>query len=164
MTLESDPKPKRKRPSTRAERRARATGKPHRFPKGKRPGPGRAPGQRNKITRELKEAILNAAEMAGSNGKGKDGLNGYLYRLAMHRNPKIFGALLAKLLPMQLTGEGGKPLGEALFGTAEEILKAMRERGLPPPPSLIDVTPNSSTTTVPEIIEAEIVAEEQEEN
>lgn len=157
---EPAPTTKRKRPSTRAERAARATGKPHRFTKGNAPKPKSRLGRPNKISRDLKEAIITAAEMAGSNGRGKDGLNGYLYRLAMHRNPKIFGALLGKLLPMQLTGEGGKSLGEALFGTTADVLKAMKERGLPPPPSLIDVTP----TTVIDVVDAELVEEDDNDD
>ena len=63
---------------------------------------GRAKGTPNKTTALLKDAILKAAEQAG----GKEKLVGYLRAQAI-ANPGPFLALLGKVLPMQLTGEGG---------------------------------------------------------
>jgi len=46
------------------------------------PGPGRPKGMPNKTTATLKEAILAAAEAVGNDGKGKNGLTGYLKHVA----------------------------------------------------------------------------------
>lgn len=63
---------------------------------------GRKKGTPNKTTALLKDAILEAA---GNAGKEK-GLVGYLTAQAA-LNPGPFMALLGKVLPMQVTGEGG---------------------------------------------------------
>lgn len=68
-------------------------------------GKGRPKGSPNKITSDLKRAILEAAEAAGAEG----GTVGYLTTQAT-ANPASFLALLGKVLPMQVTGEGGGPL------------------------------------------------------
>lgn len=68
-------------------------------------GPGRPKGVPNKSTALLKDAILQAATLAG----GKDGLVGYLQRQA-DAEPKAFLPLLGKVLPMQITGEDGGAL------------------------------------------------------
>jgi hypothetical protein len=73
--------------------------------KGERHG-GRSKGTPNKMTRELKEAILQAAERAGEDGKGKGKLVGYLTRVA-REDVKAFAGLLGKVLPLQISGEGG---------------------------------------------------------
>jgi len=70
---------------------------------------GRPAGTLNKTTRALKEAILIAAEQVGEDGKGTDGLVGYLRRVATE-DVKAFAGLLGKVLPMQITGEDGKRL------------------------------------------------------
>jgi hypothetical protein len=68
-------------------------------------GPGRPKGLPNKTTALLKDAILKAAEQAG-NKVGNDGLVSYLEVQAIE-NPGPFLSLLGKVLPMQVTGEGG---------------------------------------------------------
>jgi hypothetical protein len=69
------------------------------------PGPGRPKGLPNKTTATLKEAILKAAQSVGEDGNGKDGLTGYLVRVAK-QDVKAFSGLLGKVLPLQVTGEG----------------------------------------------------------
>lgn len=66
---------------------------------------GRAKGTPNKTTALLKDAILLAATEAG----GAEGLVGYLKTQAI-QNPGPFLALVGKVLPMQVTGEGGGPI------------------------------------------------------
>jgi hypothetical protein len=63
---------------------------------------GRKKGTPNKTTALLKDAILQAATEAG----GDDGLVGYLTKQA-RENPVSFNALLGKVVPMQVTGDGG---------------------------------------------------------
>lgn len=75
----------------------------------KKAGPGRPKGSPNKTTAALKEAILIAAEEVGADGQGKDGLTGYLRHVAT-TDVKAFSGLLGKVLPMQVTGDGGGPI------------------------------------------------------
>ena len=69
-------------------------------------GRGRVKGTPNKTTALLKDAIIRAAEAAGEDKNGKDGLIGYCTFLAKEE-PKAFAQLLGKVLPMQISGEGG---------------------------------------------------------
>ena len=85
---------------------------------GKRPGSGRKKGTPNKTTTVVKDAILVAAGAVGEDGKGKDGLTGYLKTLARDEK-KAFAQLLGKVLPTQITGDDGGPL-EAVFKTIYE--------------------------------------------
>lgn len=68
-------------------------------------GPGRPKGVPNKITTDLKRAILEAAEAAG----GDDGTSGYLVRQA-HENPVAFLSLLGKVLPTTVSGDPDNPM------------------------------------------------------
>lgn len=68
---------------------------------GYREGSGRKKGSPNKLTTELKTMILAALDNAG----GVD----YLTEQA-RASPNAFMALLGKILPMQVTGEGGGPI------------------------------------------------------
>lgn len=77
--------------------------------KGVRPpnaGKGRKKGVPNKATSTLKDAILRAGELSGQDQKGKNGLIGYLQRVA-DDDPKAFCGLLGRVLPLQVTGEDG---------------------------------------------------------
>jgi hypothetical protein len=62
---------------------------------------GRRKGTPNKLTTDLKEAILGAAEAAG----GPEGMMGYLKNLAVV-NSSAFAALLGKILPTTIQGPG----------------------------------------------------------
>jgi len=80
--------------------------------RGSKPGEhrgGRRKGVPNKNTSALKDAILRAAELVGSDGKGTDGLVGYLVSVAK-ADTKAFAGLLGKVLPTQLSGSGGGPV------------------------------------------------------
>lgn len=126
----------------------------HRFKKGDpRPaGAGRRPGQLNRFTTVLKVAILNAGERAGFpkiKGKkiqpGPGGLESYLVWLALYE-PKSYATLLGRVLPMQITGDGGGPvrvIDEAMSpaAAASAYAAALKSQG---PPTMIDVTPLSN--------------------
>ena len=62
---------------------------------------GRQKGGQNKITKALKDMILGALDDAG----GQE----YLARQA-EENPAAFLTLVGKVLPLQVTGEGGGPV------------------------------------------------------
>ena len=61
---------------------------------------GRPKGAPNKSTALLKDAILQAAELAGDKG----GMVNYLLRQA-HENPIAFMGLMGKLLPLQVVAD-----------------------------------------------------------
>ena len=75
----------------------------------RRPPGGSRKGKPNKTTAALKDAILKAAELSGRDTKGKEGLVGYLRRVA-DEDVKAFSGLLGKVLPMTVEGPG--PNGE----------------------------------------------------
>lgn len=62
---------------------------------------GRVAGTPNKMTKTLKEMILQALDDAGGVG--------YLVEQA-HENPGPFLALVGKVLPMQVSGSDGGPI------------------------------------------------------
>jgi hypothetical protein len=68
-------------------------------------GKGRPKGSPNKITADLKRAILEAAEAAG----GEGGTVGYLTRQA-DENPTAFLTLIGKVLPTTLAGDDTAPI------------------------------------------------------
>jgi hypothetical protein len=74
-------------------------------PKGLPKTGGRKKGTPNKNTALLKDAILEAATLAGD----KDGLTGYL-RAQAKDNPGPFMALLGKVLPLQIAGDPENPM------------------------------------------------------
>ncbi len=98
---------------------------------------GRKDGTPNVITRELKSAVIMAAHRLGSDLKGKDGVLGYLTRLAKHED-KTFVMLLRAVLPLQMkaiTTEQRKkyitPDGKPIFRDMEKIEQGLRENGWP---------------------------------
>jgi hypothetical protein len=72
---------------------------------GKRAGAGRKKGSPNKLTGELKEMILEAANLAG----GEGGTVQYL-RTQASANPTAFMSLLGRVLPMTMAGDKDNPL------------------------------------------------------
>jgi len=92
--------------------------------------PGKPKGAKNKFGVKLKEAILEAAERSGRDGKGKDGAVGYLVWLS-RSEPAVFGRMLEKVMPLQIDV---KDKTDRL--TPAEAIERLRERGLPVPSSL----------------------------
>ena len=68
-----------------------------------RPSRGSPSGIPNRTTRELRAAIIDAAALHGSDGNGSGGVTGFLFHLAAN-HPRSFSALIAKMLPMELSG------------------------------------------------------------
>lgn len=73
-----------------------------------KPGPGRPKGVPNKTTAILKDAIIQAARLAGGSDDD-DGLVVYLTNQAQ-ANPGPFLSLLGKVLPMTVAGDKDSPL------------------------------------------------------
>lgn len=72
---------------------------------GNKPGPGRPKGSQNKVTKAAKEAIAEAAEQLG----GTSRLVAWAKEDA--QNERAFWATIyPKLLPLQVSGEGGGPI------------------------------------------------------
>jgi hypothetical protein len=123
---------------TRARKpKAAASDKPHLFKKGSSGNPKRGP---NKLTRDLKEGIIDAAVAIGGDGKGSEGLIGYLKMLAK-KHPKQYTSLLARVMPLQITGNVGAFIGSVnivsvpvdRYLTAEDM-----KRLNPPDPDIVD--------------------------
>ena len=89
---------------------------------------GNREGSPNKVSRVLKEAIILAAEAAGSDKKGKDKLVGYLYMLAIKPDPILFVSLLRAVLPLQVTADVRHTDS---LKTAAEVRAELKARGLP---------------------------------
>jgi len=96
---------------------------------------GRAKGQPNHLTKLLREAIPEAVERLGSDGRGKDGLVGWLMQTAK-RYPEAYLKLLDRLLPIQISTEGSTAV-KVTYTNKVEIVARLKERGLPIPPSLM---------------------------
>jgi hypothetical protein len=90
-----------------------------------KPGPGRPRGSVPKQQKLLKDCLMMAGEIAGNRIEKDSGLVGYLVHLAL-KKPDLFAPMLAKVLPMQVTG------------TASD--GALEIRWLPPqePPKVIE--------------------------
>jgi len=65
---------------------------------------GRPPGVPNKVTTQLKEAILQALNEADAGGAVE-----YLKQQAV-KNPNAFLALVGRVLPLQVSGDPDQPL------------------------------------------------------
>lgn len=70
---------------------------------------GRKKGTPNKTTAALKDAILEAARLAGD----RAGLVGYLQSQAVS-NPQSFLPLLGRVLPLQVSGDQENPIQHAI--------------------------------------------------
>lgn len=74
------------------------------------PGAGRPKGSPNKTTKALKDAILEALELAGNDVDAKTGGSvAYLRKLATD-HPQAFTGLLGRVLPLQIAGDKDNPL------------------------------------------------------
>jgi hypothetical protein len=89
------------------------------------PGMGRKKGAKNRVGTDVREAVVQAFEAGG----------GYKWLVTqMRENPKAFMQLLGKVMPMQVTGAGDRPLLEG--GFVVNIVGVEAKDGKP-----IDITP-----------------------
>ena len=88
---------------------------------------GRKPDSGNTMPKQLKECILLAAELEGSDGKGKDGAVGFLRCLA-NRDISAFGILLSRVLPLQVEAKSD-PRFVVRYETAAEVRREMKAKG-----------------------------------
>jgi len=110
---------------------------------------GRAKGTPNKMTREIKEALINAAEM--SKHSSSKTLEGYALYLADNK-PEVFASLLGRLIPVQANvkhvGSVGAtnitinmPLGEMINNFERRIKAACETIDVAAPPLVIEHDP-----------------------
>ena len=85
---------------------------------------GNRKGIPNKTTVVLKDAIIAAAEIIGEDGKGKDGLVGYLVNVA-RKHPKVYCRLLARVLPYHLTSD--LPIDPVTAMILAEVMKGPQQ-------------------------------------
>jgi hypothetical protein len=85
---------------------------------------GRKAGVPNKISPLLRDAILEAASLEGYDGMGKDGLVGYLKRMAVYY-PESFIPLLGRLVRLQAGASVDVP-EKVTYRTVEEIQAALK--------------------------------------
>jgi hypothetical protein len=101
--------------------------------------PGRPPGSLNKITREMRDAILAAAEELGRVPFSKwaaeievenqlDGMKGFYKALAVNEL-RTFGIILARMMPTNVTHTTVAEL--PTYMTEDEVIEGLREAGLP---------------------------------
>jgi len=127
------------------ERVGRKTGNPALVKGGPTlPGAGRPSGSKNAASYELKEAMFRGMELAGKDGEGEGGVEGYFYFLAW-KKPELFTRLLERLLPLTValpksSNNDPKPT-VVVYETRDDVLRRFQERGLPIPKTL-DVSAN----------------------
>jgi len=89
---------------------------------------GRKIGSGNHVTRVLKEAIMIAAEMEGSDCCGTGKLIGYLRRVARD-DSRTFCMLLGRLIPVQENNQTDVRV-EVTYRSVEEISRELESRGI----------------------------------
>ena len=119
------------------------TQRPGTFRKGHKKLGGRQKGTPNRMSSNLIERILQAAEQVGSDGKGKDGIDGYFQRLA-GRKEGYFVSLLRQAVQKQMPA--AEPEDEVPYATEQDFRQALLDRGvhptlLPPQPNLNEKPP-----------------------
>jgi hypothetical protein len=101
-------------------------------------GPGRPPGSTNRITREMRDAVLAAAEELGRIPFSKwkeqievenaDGMKQFYKALAVNEM-RTFGIILARMMPTNITHTSVTKL--PAFLTEEQVIAELKKAGLP---------------------------------
>jgi hypothetical protein len=110
--------------------------RPGTFKKGHKKLGGRKKGTPNRFNMDLIQAIVQAAEQVGSDGKGNGGVDGYLQMLAGQKAGYFVG-LLRQAVQKQVPAT--EPESEIVYATEQDYRQALLDRGvhptlLPPPP------------------------------
>jgi hypothetical protein len=88
---------------------------------------GRRRGGQSRTSVVLKDAILYAAQCVGEDGKGLDGLVGYLKQIA-RTDPRTYASLLARVIPLQVTSTTTQ---EVTYRSIDEVRAELAARGIP---------------------------------
>ena len=80
----------------------------------------------HRTTEVLKDAILYAAQKVGEDGKGLNGLVGYLTRIAKS-DPRTYAMLLAKVIPLHVTST---TTTEVTYRSVDEVKAELAARGI----------------------------------
>ena len=136
------------------------------FKKGNKLGTGRKKGSKNKLTRDLKEAVIAAAQNLGMNNLGYGGITGFIMRCGIE-NPTALLATLARMLPMDMETEMPDFALDIDKLTKEELLFLERitvkagKHVLPPPRRQIadEIDKQLSTEIVEDARYEEVLAE-----
>ena len=97
------------------------------FQKGHAKVGGRKKGGQNKITRDVKEALLEAGEQYGSDGNGTEGIVG-CFKMIIQKKPEAWLAAVAKSIPNE--HKVRRSNNDLSYQTLEEIEAEMRELGV----------------------------------
>jgi hypothetical protein len=87
---------------------------------------GRKKGGQMRTTTVLKDAILYAAQKVGEDGRGLNGLVGYLTNIA-RTDPRTFAALLARVIPLHVTNTN---TAEVTYRSVDEVKAELAARGI----------------------------------
>jgi hypothetical protein len=100
-------------------------------PKGHKRYGGRQKGTPNKYNQYMRDAILAAAAKVGSDGRGKDGVDGYLERCARTDCMEYLKAMV-KLVPHKLHAiiDHTITLENVHYETVEEAREALEREGV----------------------------------
>lgn len=101
------------------------------FQKGKAKTGGRITGvSTNKHNRVLKEALMIAAELEGSDTKGRGKLVGFLRRVA-REDMRAFCSMLSRVIPLQVDHRSDeKSKEEVVYKSVEEVQRELASRGI----------------------------------
>jgi len=119
------------------------TQRPGTFRKGHKKLGGRQKGTPNRYNSNLIDSLLQAAEQVGSDGKGKNGIDGYFRKLA-GKNVGYFVSLLRPAVHKQMPAT--EPEREiVVYATEQDFRQALLDLGvhptLLPPPRDLDEKP-----------------------
>jgi hypothetical protein len=103
--------------------------RPGTFKKGHKKLGGRKTGTPNRVNQDLVDSIVNAAGQVGSDGKGKDGVDGWLQTLAGKKTGYFVGLFRQAV---QKRVPATEPEKEVVYSTEQEYRQALLDRGVHP--------------------------------